>query len=385
MACMNRFSPPIRRACRGGALGALVLGLVLLFAARGHAAQQVRIAVGHFKSHMQVDAPRLTVTDASGHVLYTGRRVKLRAGKKGITLGKKALRTEIVRIRAEGNLKLRGFEYRNALDVLWQKKGSKKELLVIHPLPLETYVAGIVSAEVPSSWPLEALKAQAIAARTFAVDRKYARLHRAYHMESSVLDQVYGGAQREHPGALRAARETYGQVLAYKRRPAKAYFHAASGGHTESALEGWGSAVPYLPGTKCNYGKQSNRWRWSEKLSDSHVDKALRGQLGAHVERIRILSKTKTGRMKRVELRGGGKKRRLSGPDLRRLLGYSRLRSTWVTRIRHTGSTWTFDGRGSGHGVGMCQWGAKGRAEAGQSYAQILQAYYPGTHLERMY
>jgi stage II sporulation protein D len=299
-------------------------------------------------------------------------------------VGKTALKSDVVRVRSPSTLGLRGHRYHEELELRFRLYDKKPEILVVHPLDLETYVAGIVSSELPGGWPLEAYKAQAVAARTFAVWQKYRRLDLPYHMESSVLDQVYGGAQREHPLAQQAARETRGMVLTSRRHLAQAYFHASCGDRTESAKEGWGSPLPYLPGSKCGYCKAANRYAWTAKIARTDVDKAFKTLIGEPISSIEITEKTKTGRAKTVVVRGKARSRTITGADLRRLLGYNQLWSTWIDAISFSGKDLVVTGKGSGHGVGMCQWGARGMALAGKTYVEILATYYPGARLLRL-
>lgn len=227
---------------------ALALACVAAVATPADAIESVRIAVGRFPDAVTIAGADIQAASSGDGALDVGAgRLTLSATKSGIRMGGRALKGDVVRVRAPGTLTLGKHRYHRALEVRWRLYDKKPELLVVHPLDLETYVTGIVSAELPKGWPLESYKAQAVAARTFAVWQKYRRLDLPYHMESSVLDQVYAGVDREHPLARQAAQETRGLVLTSKRRLAQAYFHAACGDHTESAKEGWGTALPYCP------------------------------------------------------------------------------------------------------------------------------------------
>ena len=175
------------------------------------------------------------------------------------------------------------------------------------------------------------------------------------------LDQVYHGVEREHALAEQAAVSTRGQVLSAKRHLVEAYFHAACGGQTESAAEGWGNALDYLPGSPCGRCMTSgtNRANWTVKVSRRDVDKAFAGLAGGSVDGVKIRARTASKRVKSVELSSGKKKKVITGADFRRLLGWSVVWSTQIDKITLKGDTLTVVGRGSGHGVGMCQWGAR--------------------------
>ncbi len=362
-----------------------VLLVALVGAAPAEAEQMVRIAVGRFRSAMSIAGPGLSVETGDGTRLHPHGPLVLAPTKRGILVGGKPVDTDLLRIRSTGDLTLRGHTYRRELEVSHRSFRGRAELLVVHPLPLETYVVGIVSSELPHKWPLEALKAQAVAARTYAVWQKYRRLELPYHMESTVLDQVYHGKQRESDLARTAAEQTRGIVMTHARRPVQAYFHAACGGRTESARAGWGNALPYLPGSPCRKCNAAPRYKWSADVSADDMTKAMGHVLGERVTDVVVVTRTKTGRVAKVKVAGPGKSRTITGGDLRRLVGYTKLWSTQIDSIQKTRAGFHFVGRGAGHGVGMCQWGARGFAEAGTPYDKILENYYPGAVLTRMY
>lgn len=361
------------------------LGAAALVPLPARAEQMVRIAVGRFQHGLSIDGDGLLVRGGDGSVLAERGPVRLSADESGVKLGGRRIANDLLRVTSADTLTLEGHTYRRFLEVSWRSYRGRPELLVVHPLPLETYVLGVVSSELPKRWPLEGLKVQAVAARTYAVWQKYRRLELPYHMESTVLDQVYHGAQREHPDAERAVVESYGQLLTWGRRPIEAYFHSTCGGHTESAEEGWGRALPYLPGSACGFCQQATRYSWRAEVSRADLSKAFRRVLGEDVDQLRVLSKTRTGRIDKLELRGATKRARVNGGDLRRLVGYNRIWSLLLTKLERTSSGFVFEGRGAGHGVGMCQWGARGMAEAGHAYEAILSRYYPGAKLTRLY
>lgn len=369
-----------REALKASALGAGAL----LFAPPAAAAQTVRIAVGRFREAITIEGDGLEALGGDGKRLATG-RVTLAADAGGLKLGGRRVHHQVVQVASEASLKLHDHQYHRHLEVSWRSYKGRPELLVVHTLPLETYVLGVVSSELPQRWPYVGLKAQALAARTYAVWQKYRRLDLPYHMQSTVLDQVYHGAQREHAAAEKAIEETWGLVMTWGRRPAEAYFHSACGGHTESAEEGWSRPLPYLPGSKCGFCEKATRYQWRAEVSQAEMDAAMGKLLGESVTAVRVVARTRTGRVKTLELRGARRKKRITGGDLRRLVGYNRVWSTWLSRAERSGGAFVFEGRGAGHGVGMCQWGARGMAEAGHSAEAIVQRYYPGVELRRMY
>ncbi|HEY1099608.1 MAG TPA: SpoIID/LytB domain-containing protein [Myxococcota bacterium] len=347
--------------------------------------ETVRIAVGRFNDSVVIEASELVVRRLDGGDVKTAKRsTKLALGRAGLVVDGVPTDRDVLVVNAE-LLTLAKHSYRGALEVRLQTFKGRRELLVVHPLDLETYVTGIVSAELPRGWPLGAYQAQAVAARTFAVTQKYRRLDLPYHMESSVLDQVYAGVGREHALADEAARTTRGLVLGAHRHLAQTYFHAACGGSTESAAEGWGSEIDYLPGSACNHCGDANRANWQTTLRRADVDKAFRSLVGGPVISIRVVGRTASGRTKLVELKSAKKKRTITGADFRRLLGWSVVWSTQIDKLTLTDKHLVVVGRGSGHGVGLCQWGARGFALEGVAWEEILRTYYPGADLVRLY
>jgi stage II sporulation protein D len=366
-----------------------VSGLSAVGATENNNDETVRIAVGRFKDAVVIEGVSgpLHVRRSDGSVVGGERKTtKLTPGKTGLFVDGKPLDRDVVTVTGS-LLKLAGHTYREALEIRFVTWKGRQEMLVVHPLDLETYVTGIVSSELPRGWPLPAYQAQAVAARTFAVSQKYRRLDLPYHMESSVLDQVYHGVEREHALAEEAARTTRGLVLTWQRHLAQTYFHAACGGSTESALDGWGSGIDYLPGSRCErcMTAGTNRAKWSVKIRRSDVDKAFSKLVGGPLTDIRISARTATGRVKQLELQSGKKRKVISGADFRRLLGWSVVWSTQIDRISLEKAAVVVDGRGSGHGVGMCQWGAKGYGDDGVPFEDILARYYPGASLKRLY
>ena len=244
---------------------------------------------------------------------------------------------------------------------------------VVKTVDLEEYVAGVVAAEVPPAWPLEALKAQAVAARTFAVAQKIAQGPGARaHLTASVLDQVYKGTSE--PSAREAARATAGEVLTYGAAPIAAYFSASCGGRSETAE----AAFNLAPGTTPYIVSEADvdERPWTKELKLSEIGKALH----ADVKTVKIVKRTASGRAKSLTLG----QRSITAVELRQLLGYSALPSL-LFDVSVKGDVAVFTGRGSGHGVGLCQWGAHDRALKGATYREILAHYYPGAEIRRMY
>lgn len=256
----------------------------------------------------------------------------------------------------------------------------------VEELRLEDYVAGVVAGEMPGSFPVEALKAQAVAARSYALTRKLEaeRTGKPWHIGSGVLAQVYKG--RGSAPARAAAEATLGEVLVLGMEPVEAFFHASCGGRTESGLAALGRDLPYLVSVECGFCDGAPGVRWRKEFSAVELGKVAGLRRAADL--VRVVSRTASGRAERVEISRGDRSVVLTGADLRQRLGFSRLPSlAFDVVIAEDGGerSFAFVGSGQGHGAGMCQHGAAGMARAGKTYREILAHYYPGTDVAKMY
>jgi stage II sporulation protein D len=251
----------------------------------------------------------------------------------------------------------------------------------IRELRLEDYVAGVVGGEMPARFPAEALKAQAVAARSYALTRKVEAqaANRRWDISTGVLAQVFAHA---NPAARAAAEATTGEVLVHGMEPVEAYFHAACGGHTEAGLPALGRDLPYLASVACGRCGAAPRARWRVTLPAAEVGRAA--GLRRAASELRVTGRTASGRAERVEIAAGARKVTLPATDLRQRLGYARLPSLDF-EVRPASGAFELEGRGLGHGAGLCQWGAAGMAREGIGYREILLHYYPGTEVTRMY
>jgi stage II sporulation protein D len=249
-------------------------------------------------------------------------------------------------------------------------------------LRLEDYVAGVVSGEMPSSFPPEALKAQAIAARSYALTRKIDAqiVGRAFDVGSDVLSQVW--SERPSAAARAAADATAGEVLVRGMDPVEAYFHSSCGGRTEGGLAALGRDLPYLAPVECGRCDAARGVRWKVVVAAAELGKLV--GLGGEVAQASVSTRTGTGRAERVRLESRGRAATLDAVDLRQRLGFSRLPSL-AFDVRPVEGGFSFEGRGRGHGAGLCQWGAAGLAREGKGHREILGHYYPGTAVVRMY
>lgn len=304
----------------------------------------------------------------------------------------------------QGVFQLGQRRYRGRLQLL----ASGGQVQAINHVPLESYLPSVVGSEMPASWPQAALRAQAVAARTYALRQR--KPSAVFDLSATVTSQVYKGLEAETPSTREAVASTRGQVLMYGTALANTVFHSSSGGLTENSGDLWRQQLPYLVSVP-DFDQSSPVHSWEQRLEPQQLRQAF-ADIGG-VTQIDVLSTTATGRVRQVRVLGPRGTTVLTGPELRSRL---RLRSTQV-RFEVVapelamvppppppvpgglGSSERRDpaaaspplqlplpsllaiGRGYGHGVGMSQWGALAMAQRGDSYDRILQHYYRGTAL----
>ncbi|MFH2069229.1 MAG: SpoIID/LytB domain-containing protein [Candidatus Omnitrophota bacterium] len=263
---------------------------------------------------------------------------------------------------------------------------------VISQVELEKYVCGVLAGEIPSDWPLEALKAMAVCARTFAVNKVIANFNNYYHLTSEVRDQVYRAGFRQNEFFTRAVSETRGEVLTYDKNLAQVYYYASSGGYTASSASVWGNDFPYLKAMNDPYSTEEPYNSWTLALNPAEFLRALKEvgdiqNLSGTLKSVEVAKRDESNRVKTLKVslanqdyfidinsKSDNPKRK----TLREVLGNNQLRSTSFD-VRMENGMVLFTGKGWGHGVGLSQWGAKKMAEQGYTYDRILKFYFPDT------
>jgi stage II sporulation protein D len=276
--------------------------------------------------------------------------------------------------KLRGDLLVNGTHYVGNLEI----KRGKESLYLINELPLEEYVKSVVSAEVGSNWDMEALKVQAVISRTYALYQKNKNgANENYDLTSSVLHQVYKGSAIDTRISY-AVMDTEGEVLTYNGNLIEAFYHSTSGGRTEDPVEVFGKSYPYLKPVESNC-EISPYWIWERRIPAEEIERVLNVK---EIRDIQIQSYTTTGRVKMLEVVHSGGSLPVEAKELRKMLGWSRLPSTNFT-VSRDNENYVFDGKGYGHGVGLCQWSALEMSREGMTYRQILDYFYPGTKLEK--
>lgn len=375
-----------------------------------------------------LELPAIRVAGSSGLRLRDARGGELLRMPAGATL---ALRQAGGRIQAQPSAVTQGSPGALSLSELWleplpdsgglaslqiesrryrgrlQVRVEASKLRAINVIALETYLPSVVGSEMPASWPLEALRAQAVAARTYALRQR--KPSAPFDLHATVTSQAYKGLEAETASTREAVRSTQGLVLMHGNSLINAVFHSSSGGSTENSGDLWSRQLPYLVSVP-DYDDSSPVARWEKTLSPQLLAGAFAEIGGA--SRIDVLSTTASGRVRQARVIGPSGALVLTGAQLRSRLG---LRSTLV---RFEAAPFTFTpralaggtplpvgmgsllapppprplaspspviiavGRGFGHGVGMSQWGAYALAQQGRRFEQILQHYYRGVEVQ---
>ena len=249
----------------------------------------------------------------------------------------------------------------------------------INVVDLEDYLRGVVPAEMPASWPSAAVQAQAVIARTYVT----ARINPATPYDTCATEtcQVYGGIAAEKPLADAAIAATRAQVVAFGGKAASTYFSSDSGGFTASSGEVWGKDLPYLVAKADPFSAGSPRARWQLEVPVARVQQAA-GNAGVRVGALRSVTVTRvseSGRPLEITFVGASGSGKLTGASAG---GFVRALGASGTRVTLAGlNPLVLSGSGSGHGVGLSQYGALGLANAGYSHLHVLGFYYPGTQL----
>lgn len=280
-----------------------------------------------------------------------------------------------------GPWQVAGRRYRGRIVV----HAASGQLSVVNHVDLEDYVAATVGGEMPASWPEQALRAQAVATRTYALHQRAAQPQALqWDVRATEQSQVYRGIESETPRTRRAADATRGEILTLAGQPILAVFHSTSGGRTASASEVWGKSVPYLDSIDVEYEDDAPFTYWRTVFAPETLSGLLAaaGSDLGRVDSLEVTGRTESGRVARIVAREDSRREVWSGDRLRNLVEGLGLRSR-LFDIRPTPQGFAFVGSGFGHGVGMSQWGARELARRGASYQRILARFYPGAELSQ--
>ncbi len=302
--------------------------------------------------------------------------------ERGVRIGKEEWVCRGVRIEPieDRDLLIGESRFRGSVTFL---KDPANQLYAVNTLGVESYLYGVLHHEVAAWWPMDALKAQAIASRTYALYQMSVSKGAEYDVKSSTSSQVYGGSTTERFRTNRAVDLTRGLVLAYQGKVFPAYFHATCAGKTAAAKELWSIDIPPLAGSvSCAYCRISPHYNWEARVAPADIESKLNknGRPIGQVLKIAVISQTPSGRAGRLRISGTNGEAVIAAKDFRVWIGGNKMRST-LFRLEMRDDMVYFHGRGWGHGVGLCQWGTLGQSLLGKSYQEILKLYYPSSQI----
>jgi stage II sporulation protein D len=279
---------------------------------------------------------------------------------------------------ADGTFAFAGRRWRGAPSTVGMPGGG---LALVTTIDVDAYLQGVLPLEAPSSWPGAALQAQAIVARTYALGRR--SLSRPYDVRADDGDQRWGGVEAESPAATAAVQATRGLTLVYAGAPAAVFYSSCCGGHTADSVATWGgTAFPYLRGVADPHCVPAPDYRWQREVALDRVVAAFGARTGGTLAAAGLGDPDPQGRPRSVVLTGAAVAV-VPVAEFRRALGGEVVRSLWLRTIRvdatQAAPRLVIEGCGRGHGVGLCQWGARFFASAGASAADVLAFYFPGT------
>lgn len=376
----------------------------------------------------------VNVFDAvTGNLIYVsqpGEKIEIHMGSTGFAAFDKFDASGIsklsVQVQSGDTINCDGVEYRGYIYI---ERMANGELLVINYVGTDDYVSSVLGKEMSYTWPKEALKAQAVCARNFVLTRGSAHKDYGFDVCKTTHCQVYGGVSSEHENTIRAVEETKGVLAKYNGELVGLYFFATSGGQTEDVENVWGSKYGYLKSVEDTYENpdKASRYKWTAEFTRGEIEEKLiaRGADIGSLEEITVDSKSDSGRVTKMTFHGTKddytvklEKCRtvlglysqkfnvtsdsvsslcttsgsalapyyaLSANGVETVSGYSVISGSGKTEEIEVNATtannYIINGGGYGHGVGMSQWGARGMAENGFTYDQILMHYFTDIEL----
>jgi len=350
---------------------------------------KIRVSLGSERSQVMIstDSP-YQVFDGAGRQLFRGnqiRQAKVSAIGESVQFGRQSFKAlPIVLDSMKSTLNLDKRSYR---DILEFSAKPNNRLQIVNELDLEDYLRGVLPSETNPGWKENALKAQAVVSRTYALFKIIENHGESFAVSNDVLSQVYSGVTSEKASTNLAIEETAGEILVYEGKIFPAYFHSTCGGATTKTENAWPvKPHPALKGGSCGFCNESQHYRWKANFTEKELIAALK-KMGRPVTAILKLNAKdidESGRPRFFEIEHPSGKIKVPANDFRLAISPMKMKSVFIQRIVRDGATYQFVGRGWGHGVGMCQYGDKKMAELGYNYRQILDYYFPGAEIMRL-
>ncbi|MDR2396126.1 MAG: SpoIID/LytB domain-containing protein [Endomicrobium sp.] len=323
-----------------------------------------------------------TILDSTGKKLkFSKGTITLSCTQEGIKVNSYSLHAPITIFPSNNIIFVNSQAYNGYLCI----KKLKNKMTVINVLAIEEYLKGVLPREVGASWPIEALKSQAVISRTYTIANFNKHKDQGFDLCSTTHCQVYGGLSHHTHLTNQAVNETNREVLTYKDKVIQAVFHATCGGHTDSPeyVWNWQDIPHYLKGRKCGYCNNAPYITWEQVLDEHFINEKLsqNNKIGK-IKKINIKGKTSAKAAKEVEIVHSKGSINLNAYQFRILVDPWKIKSHTFESIKVKNDKIYFKGKGWGHKVGLCQEGTKGMAQKGKTYKKILLYFYPKTKIE---
>ncbi|NEP86288.1 MAG: SpoIID/LytB domain-containing protein [Okeania sp. SIO2C2] len=356
----------------------------LLAIAPAQASLVLRIAIQEGAKEVKVgSSTNATIRDGAGRAIgelqpTKGFVAELKSGK--VALANWVSGQMWIEPKGEGYVWIGDQWYRGRTHIIPSKSG----VTAINYIDIEQYLYSVIGAEMNGNWPQAALKAQAVAARSYALNKRQENSNNFYDLGNDQLWQVYQGIKTESPGTYAAVDATKGQVLTYNGQIILALFHSSSGGHTENVEDVWSNPLPYLRAVP-DFDQDAPVYEWTESFTQAELKQRISGV--GNIISMTPQTTTPHNSVITIKVLGDAGVKTLQGTDITAALGLKSTRFI-VSPNKDEGqqipSSFKITGKGFGHAVGMSQWGAYNLARNGYNYQQILLYYYQGANLARI-
>lgn len=359
----------------------LLFALLIIVTLSAHALD-IKILIAEAKNNINVKASGpFSIKDLGSSKRYNVKKSgSFKISREGKTLQAGTVKSqtgfELILTNQETSFSISNIPYNGVLII----KPASKGINIIEQTDIENYLYGVLPYEMSYSWPIEALKAQAVAARTYTMKSLESRLNKDFDLYSDVRSQMYKGSVKLYESIKQAVDSTKGEVLKYKNDLFYTYYHANCGGHTD--IVPWlKSSIKPLEGAKCGYDTKSISAHWKTTLTAATINNFLKtNKIKGTIKKVKIGKKFPSGRAQTLQIITTKEKTYVNCNTFRVAVGSTKFKSCFITDI----SNFTFEGKGYGHGAGMCQDGAKGMASDGKTYKQILSRYYPDSDIKQI-
>ena len=301
-----------------------------------------------------------------------------------ILIGKNKFKRRIIVLAVENNdtIEVNNNSYRGTIKIIPQTNGK---FLVIEETDVESFLLGVIGSEMPASWTKNTLFAQTVAARTYVLYKKKKRDTDMYHINK--LDLAYKGTLNENNKTREIVNKSKGVIMVYNWQIFPGYFHSTCGDHTEDVYHTFkGKSIPPLAGVPCGYCESSKYYRWQADVNKEELKSKLHKfyKTATPFSSLRPSDLGPGGHASTIEIHSSSKTKKIDANTFRLLIGPNKLLSTAFT-VKNNGQNLELSGKGWGHGVGLCQYGAQKMGTSGFKWYEILKHYYPKIDLVKIY